>query len=505
MHRLVILGSGFIAGLILTRLARNSAAAWGMLDAPDGRRKTQSRPIPVAGGVALLFSSLASLLIACLTFPNVLEALADEAQHAIALLGAAILITAVGVVDDVRNLRARFKFLGQIAAVSLLIGPGDYLIEHISLLGWSVALGAFAVPFTAFWLLACINALNLIDGMDGLLGTVGLIALLSLAIIAAMIGNVFTATIALAMAGALIGFLWFNLPPASVYMGDSGSMLIGLMIGALAIPASLKGPATVALGAPVALLVLPMMDTTAAVIRRKLTGRGLATADRGHLHHVLQKNGLTTRRALLLVAGLGIIASGGALATTALQNDVFALVAVGGVVLTLLTTRMFGYAEWTLVKKRLVAAAKGLWSGSREGAPWELAVRLQGTADWDQVWHDLTRCVETMQLHSMCLDVNAPVLHENYHARWDRRGANQPEGTFWRLDLPLFGNGIQLGRVTIAGTRDGSSLTETLATLAKIIESAEARATDLTAPIGNAAPKELPPERRVNAATVPSV
>lgn len=482
MQWLVVLGSGFLAGLLLTRVARNSAGRLGLVDAPDGRRKTQTRPIPVAGGLAVLLSALIALLAAYLVVPDVAAAIELERRPVIALLIAAILITVVGVVDDARNLRARFKLLGQLTAVAILIFFGGFRINGLSLLGHQVELGTFAVPFTAFWLLACINALNLIDGMDGLLGTVGLIALMSLAVIATMVGQTLTAVLALAMAGSLVGFLWFNLPPASIYMGDSGSMLIGLMIGSLAILGSLKAQAAVALGAPVALLVLPMMDTTAAVIRRKLTGRGLATADRGHLHHVLQRNGLTTRRALLLVAFLGILASVGALATTALQNDVYALVAVGGVVLTLLTTRLFGYAEWTLVKKRIFAAAKGVWGGSSHGSPWEMAVRLQGTADWEQVWHDLTDRADEMHLCSLCLDVNAPALHENYHARWDRRGPAQPEGYSWRLELPLFGNGQLLGRVTVAGSRDGAPLTETLMTLAKIIEGAEARATVLTTP-----------------------
>ena len=476
MHWLVVLASGGLCGLVFTRLARDSASRLGLVDAPDGRRKTQARAIPVAGGVAVLAAALVALLIACAVEPDLAAALAASPRHSLGLLAAAVLITAVGFADDVRNMRARFKLLGQLAAVAVLVGPGGFVIENISLLGTAVQLGLFAVPFTVFWMLACINALNLIDGMDGLLGTVGVIALLSLAVIAAMpqVGHTFTVVIALALAGAVIGFLCYNLPPASIYMGDSGSMLIGLMIGALAIPASLKGPATVALGAPVALLVLPMMDTAAAVIRRKLTGRGLATSDRGHLHHVLQRHGLTARRALLLIASLGLVASGGALATTALQNDLFALIAVGGVVLTLLTTRLFGHAEWILVKKRLQAATRGLLS--KPGSdPWELAVRLQGTADWDQVWHDLTRCADEMSLHSLCLDVNAPALHENYHARWDRRGAAQPDGYLWRLDLPLFGNNHLLGRVTVAGTRDNGSMADTLAALAEILEGAEAQ------------------------------
>ncbi len=488
MQWLIVLGSGFAAGLALTRLARDSAARVGLLDAPDGRRKTQARPVPVAGGPAVLAAALLALLTAALVLPEALAALTADPREALALLAAAALITAVGFADDVSNLRARYKLLGQVAAAAVLIGPGGYLIERIGLLGWVVELGPLAAPFTLFWLLACVNALNLIDGMDGLLGTVGLIALLSLAVMAVITGNAFVALVALAAAGAVGGFLWFNLPPASVYMGDSGSMLIGLVIGALAVPSSLKGPVTVALGAPVALLVLPMMDTTAALIRRKLTGRGLATADRGHLHHVLQRNGLTTRRALALVAALGLFAAGGALATTALKNDLFALMAVGGVVAALLATRLFGQAEWALVRTRVRAAAGALLSRARDGAPWELAVRLQGTADWDGVWKDLTATAGGLGVHSLCLDVNAPALNENYHARWDRRGAAGPEAHVWRLELPLFGHGQPLGRLTVAGSRDGGPMLETLVALARIVEGAEAHARALTAPATARAP-----------------
>jgi UDP-GlcNAc:undecaprenyl-phosphate GlcNAc-1-phosphate transferase len=286
--------------------------------------------------------------------------------------------------------------------------------------------------------------------------------------------------VALALAGAVLGFLRYNLPPASVYMGDAGAMLIGLVIGALAVAARLKGTATVALGAPVALLVLPMLDTTAAVIRRKLTGRGLATTDRGHLHHVLQKHGLTVRRVLVLVAALGLTASAGALASTALHNDLYALVAAAGVVATLLATRLFGTAELRLVGKRLAAAVRGLRARPAGGPGWELAIRLHGSADWDDVWQDLTGCAGPLNLQTVCLDVNAPALHEDYHARWDRAGPSFPETHLWRVEIPLFGGGMPMGRLAIAGGRDDEPITDKLLTVAKIIETAEVRVAEMT-------------------------
>jgi UDP-GlcNAc:undecaprenyl-phosphate GlcNAc-1-phosphate transferase len=247
----------------------------------------------------------------------------------------------------------------------------------------------------------------------------------------------------------------------------------------MAIPASLKGPATIALGAPLAILVLPMFDTAAAVVRRKLTGRGLATADRGHLHHVLMRNGLTARRVLVIVGVLGLVAAGGALASTALHNDLYALIAGGGVVVALVAGKLFGNAELRLIHKRVAAAVRGLWPGTGNGKPWELAIRLQGTADWDDVWEDLTGVAGRLNFQTICLDVNAPALHENYHARWDRPGG-PPEMYLWRLEIPLFVNRVPIGRLTVAAERGGECLADALLVLVKIVEVAEIRAAEVT-------------------------
>jgi UDP-GlcNAc:undecaprenyl-phosphate GlcNAc-1-phosphate transferase len=472
---LVVLGIGF--GFALTRLGRGLAVRVGMVDSPDRQRKIQSRPMPVIGGVAVLIAAVLALLVTVLLIPEVSAGLAAHQRQTLGLLAGATLIVAVGVADDRCNFRARYKLLGQLAAILVLIVGGGFVIQRVGMFGMMIELGSLAIPCTALWLLACVNALNLIDGMDGLLGIVGGIALVSLAAIVAMTGYFFEATVALALAGAVIGFLWWNLPPATVYMGDSGSMLIGLVIGAVAIPTSLKGPATVALSAPLAILVLPMFDTTAAVIRRKLTGRGLATADRGHLHHVLMRNGLTAQRVLVIVGVLGLVAAGGALASTALHNDLFALIAAGGVVAALIAGKLFGNAELRLIQKRLSAAMRHVWPGRGGSRPWELAIRLQGSADWDQVWEDLTGVADRLNLQTIGLDVNAPAMHENYHARWDRP-AGPSEALLWRLEIPLLVTGIPIGRMSVSAERVDQSIADALEVLVKMVEMAEIRAAE---------------------------
>src|SRR5205807_323940 len=209
------------------------------------------------------------------------------------LAAAACVIAAVGVLDDYRGLRGRHKVAGQLLAVGIVMACGVWF-RSVSLFGPPTELSWWiAYPLTAFWLLGAINSLNLIDGMDGLLGSVGGIICASLAVMAFLNAQYQASIIAIALAGSLVGFLWYNFPPASIFLGDCGSMLIGLVVGVLAIESSLKGPATVALAVPAALLVIPIFDTSTAILRRTLTGRSIFTTDRGHLHHCLQGRGLS--------------------------------------------------------------------------------------------------------------------------------------------------------------------------------------------------------------------
>ena len=336
-----------------------------------------------------------------------------------------------------------------------------------------------------FWFLAAINAINLLDGMDGLLGTVGLIILTALAAMATLAGETTTALIAVAGAGALAGFLVYNLPPATIYLGDCGSMLIGLVVAALAISASLKGPA-VAILAPSALLVLPILDTFAAVVRRKLTGRGLAAADRGHMHHEMLRSGKSRGRVLLITTTLGVIGALGGLAALHRQNDFLALGSGAAVVAILLATGWFGLAEVRLVKERAAAMVRS----ARAGGDVSVAVRLQGTAEWAGLWNDLITAAEETRLQSLRLDVNAPAWHEAFHGRWDRADSRVlvggPAGV-WRLELPVYGHGQIIGRLVVAGLPGVAPVGDQLGRLSELLLATE---TILAAPKPAAAPSE---------------
>lgn len=469
---LFILGCSCGLSLFLTPLAREAARRFGLVDYPDRRRKVHREAIPAAGGIPILLSVCLALGAALVLPSQFRDQLADQGPLLAGLLLAAGLICLVGVGDDLGVLRIRHKLLGQLLAVGIVVGSG-LVVRSIQIFGYQIDLGLLAVPFTMFWLLGAINSLNLIDGMDGLLSSVGLIVCVAIAAMA-FLGGQWTATfVAVALAGALLGFLRYNLPPASIFLGDSGSMLIGLVVGVLAIRSSLKGPATVALAAPVVVLTVPILDTMAAIIRRKLTGRSVYSTDRGHLHHCLQRHGFSNQRVLLWVGCLCLLTAAGALASLAFSNELLALVTGLAVTGILIATRLFGYAEFLLVKNRLMATAASLVQPRANGKERRTEVRLQGTIDWRQLWEGLTACAAQLHLKGVRLDVNAPALHEGYHARWDCSNDDGEQVGVWRVELPLTAWEQCVGRLTVIGTADREPVAAKIAALSKWVEQFE--------------------------------
>jgi UDP-GlcNAc:undecaprenyl-phosphate/decaprenyl-phosphate GlcNAc-1-phosphate transferase len=322
----------------------------------------------------------------------------------------------------------------------------------------------------------------LIDGLDGLLSSVGIVVSLAMAAMAVLCGHGAAACVAVALAGSLLGFLCYNFPPASIFLGDSGSMLIGLVVGVLAIQASLKAPATIALAAPVAALTIPILDTMAAIIRRKLTGRSIYETDRGHLHHCLLKRGLSNRGVLLCVSLFSLATAGGALVSLALKNELFAILSGFAVIVVLVASRLFGYVEFLLLRDRIVATGAWFLGRRTQTAPVETTVRLQGSADWAELWGTLTDCATRHQLKVVRLDVNAPSLGEAYHAEWNCLSENEENNSqVWWAEVPLRALGQTIGRLQLVGQRNRGSAWSQIASVADSLEGLEDAVTALAA------------------------
>jgi UDP-GlcNAc:undecaprenyl-phosphate/decaprenyl-phosphate GlcNAc-1-phosphate transferase len=447
-----------LSSLFLTPLVRRWALRYGIVDHPDEHRKLHPESVPLAGGLAVIGGFCLALLVAFAWSPRWRGEFLGSIGFLGGLLTATAVIGLVGLLDDRYQLRGRQKLAGQVVAALALICSG-LLIEHLSIFGWQLHLGLLAVPFTLFWLVGATNALNLIDGVDGLATSVGIVLCLGLSVMAMLTGHLPEAVMAMAVAGSLVGFLVYNVSPASIFLGDAGSMFIGLVVGALAIRSSLKGPTTIALIAPTALLAIPIMDVSVAIIRRKLMGLSIASADRGHLHHRLQQYGLGTRNTVLVIVLLCAVTGIGAIVSEYWENDGLAVLAVVLVVLVLGLSRLFGHQEFVLLIRRVKHILVTLLplprrAGIRRG---ELQDRLEGSRQWDELWDTLVDFADKFDLNSVQLVVHLPAMREAYRANWNRKRA-PAETEVWHSDIPLIANNLAVGRLRITGSCSNGSV-----------------------------------------------
>ena len=473
----------FLASLVLTPAVRWCARRFHLVDRPDGHRKIHDAPIPLGGGVAVFVAALIAVAAALLIQSPLIDnpwqtSLLEYKTEFLGLLAAAVVLCAVGLADDRKGLRGRQKVLGQLCSVGILVSSG-LVIRSIAIFGWQVDLGPLSIPFTVFWLLGAINSLNLIDGIDGLATSVGIILTLTIAAVAFVNGHAAQAILALSLAGSLAGFLIYNFPPASIFLGDAGSMVIGLIAGSLAISSSLKGPATVALAVPIAIWAIPIFDSGAAILRRKLTGRSIYTCDRGHLHHCLQRRGMSHRQTVGWVSVFCGCTAAGALISVYSKSELYALLSIVAVGTTLVVTKVFGYSEFLLLTSRLKAVGASFFLPlGTNGSVRQGYVRLQGSRQWEVLWIALTDSAERLNLNSIRLDVNVPALHEGFHASWDRvDGVEAAE--LWRTEVPLFVRDKAVGRVEITGTRQNGSVSQWLSQLSEVLQSLESHVVTL--------------------------
>jgi UDP-GlcNAc:undecaprenyl-phosphate/decaprenyl-phosphate GlcNAc-1-phosphate transferase len=289
----------------------------GWVDKPDGDRKLHVLPIPRAGGAVIAVAYLASYAILAALHLRGWSSLHLDFGLVLAVLPGGALVFMIGLLDDTKGLPPLMKLSAQMVACMVAFIGG----VHVGLPHWFGA-GAwwFGLPTTVFWLLLCTNAFNLIDGMDGLSGGLGLFALLTL-ICYALLGNNFPLLLAtVPLAGALLGFLPFNLNPASVYLGDSGSYMIGFALGCFAAVWSEKSATLLGIAAPLMALAVPLVDVVLVVVRRFLRRKPIFSADRLHIHHRLLERGLTPRRVVLVLYGTACIGAVLALLSTVLNN-----------------------------------------------------------------------------------------------------------------------------------------------------------------------------------------
>lgn len=334
-----------------------------------------------------------------------------------------------------------------------------------------IAIGAMLL--TVMWIVGAINSVNLIDGADGLAGTTTFIVSLSLAIIAYWTQHYVEAAIALSLAGALLGFLVFNFPPAKIFLGDAGSMLVGMVLASLAVQSYLKEPMIYICMAPLAMLFIPIFDSCIAFARRIATGRSIYSTDRGHLHHILLRHGLSNRGMVLFVGGLTTITAVGAVLTVILQDSKFSIVGVVVVVVFLVSSKVFGFAEFKLLFSRLFRLIRSFVLPKRQkSVAQSMSIQLQGSKEWGKLWKSITDFAEAHDFIRIKLDLNLPWLHESFHADWSKPDSSENEEK-WQTRLPLAAKGQVYGRIEISGVVGNESIYILLMLMSDLLENLE--------------------------------
>ena len=331
-----------VLSYFFTPPVKNFAHKVGAIDVPKDARRMHKKPIPRLGGLAIYGGFLCSILI----FGQL-----DETMLCV-LLGAAIIV-ALGIFDDVLALGAKLKFVVQIVAAAIPVCIGDLqigLFTNLNPLSDTpfVHLGILAVPVTIIWIVGITNAVNLIDGLDGLAVGVSSIAAITMLAVALLTGNMPIAITMAALAGACIGFMPYNLNPAKIFMGDTGSTFLGYMLATVSIMGLFKFYAVISFAVPFLILGLPIFDTANAIIRRVAAGRSPMSPDRGHVHHKLIDMGFNQKQAVAILyaisATLGLTAvvltSSGEVKAIVLLLAVLAALLVGACII-------YGAEHWS--------------------------------------------------------------------------------------------------------------------------------------------------------------
>lgn len=297
-----------LATMLLVPLAKRLAVRLDAIDYPSARRVNKD-PVPRMGGVAMLGGLVVALLAVFLGMRLLgwADPFVPHPSLAVNYVGVGVgvlFMFGVGVADDIYDLKPKTKFAGQVVAACIVVASGLLLSSIRNPFGAGfVEFGWFAYPLTVFYLVAFANVINLIDGLDGLAAGITAISSLTIFVFAVLTNRPDAAIMSIALAGVCAGFLRYNFHPASIFMGDSGALLLGFSLGIVSLFAVARSALFVSLLVPLLAAGVPIIDTALAIVRRMRAHKPIDQADSGHIHHRLMETGFSQRATVLIMWG----------------------------------------------------------------------------------------------------------------------------------------------------------------------------------------------------------
>jgi len=417
--------TSLLLALLLTPAMRNFAVRMRWLDQPDQGRKAHAVPCPRVGGVPIMAAFAGAFVVLMLVDPSRASSIL-ALPHVWAVFCGVVLMFATGLLDDLFSLRPWQKLAGEIGAATLMFYGG----VAIHTLGPITVPAILCGPLTVIWLVGCTNAFNLIDGADGLAGGLGFFSALAVLGAGLIQSNVILILVSSVLAAALVGFLRYNIHPASIFLGDCGSLLIGFILASAGVVWSQQATALLAVAAPVIAFAVPLFDTAISILRRFLRRQPIFSADRDHIHHRLLDRGFTTPRLVLALHCVAAALAMLALAeTTAGPVGRAAAIAVfaAGVYLAIqyLRYREFGLAASALRQNDIRAVVRSHLALAR----CEEALAKAQTAE--QCWESILCASRELGFSDVVFSMRGRTYRENGA---HRAGAN------WTLLVPLSGS-----------------------------------------------------------------
>ena len=430
----------FLLSYLSTPLLRRLLAHHGLLDSVFPAGPHQRRAIPRLGGVVVYFALLLSLLALFIPKNLVTEQFRAELPTLWLLWGPATLILLLGVADDIWGVNPWGKLAVQLVAALWLVFAGVHISQLSTPWGGVVSLGALSIPVTLLWVVGVTNAFNLIDGLDGLAAGVSFLSASAIAATAAMVDDKIVVVVTVALAGSLLGFLRHNFNPATIFLGDSGSLFIGFLLAASAVVWQQKSTVAIAVAAPLVAFALPVTDTAVSMLRRYLRGQPLFTSDRQHIHHRLLALGFTPRQAVLTLYALSALAALGCILIARGHNFLTAMVLLLFISACWIGLRRLSYPEFVEVGRafnRQLHAARGRLQ--------ELAESVRGAANVTDLKAQLEAGLAALDLDS--IEVHLEREQGLRRDSWAVRPSAEVAERLWRLSLPLGDRGrLVLGR-----------------------------------------------------------
>ena len=279
----------FVFVTLIIPFIKKIAIHIGAIDVPN-ERKVHKTKMPRLGGLGIYSGFLLGYML-----------FGEHTPMMNSILIGSFVLLITGIIDDIKPLRARYKLIGQLIAAIIVVFYGSLILRDISFFGFYIDFGIFSYPITILFILGCINCMNLIDGLDGLAAGISSIFFLTIGIIAYFQGRIgLSVVLTFIMFGSTLGFLIHNFNPAKIFMGDSGSMFLGFMISVITL-LGFKTIITSSIIIPLCILIVPILDTSCAIIRRKLKGESITTPDSNHFHHQLLRNNYSVRATVIII------------------------------------------------------------------------------------------------------------------------------------------------------------------------------------------------------------